>query len=87
MVQPIARRSGAGIVRSLVLRGAMTCDEIALSTRASERTVRGRLEELAACSLVEMLPNAESSGSPKFVANNRLIAAAAAGHIDYVLGR
>ncbi|TFD27008.1 ArsR family transcriptional regulator [Cryobacterium cryoconiti] len=87
MVQLIARRSGAGIVRFLVLRGAMTIEEIAKSTRASQRTVRRHLEELVDCDLVDELPNRNSSETSRFVANNRIIAAAASGHLDYVLGR
>jgi len=87
MVRLMARRSGAGIVRFLVLRGAMTIDEIATSTRASERTVRRHLEGLKDCNLVDELANSDSSDASRFVANNRIIAAAAAGHVDFVLGR
>lgn len=87
MVQLIARRSGADIVRSLALRGPMTSIEIASSTRATVRAVHRNLAVLKASNLIQELPDGASSDAVKYAVNDAVVATTTTGHIDYILGR
>lgn len=86
MVELIARRSVASIVRSLALQGPMTCVELTTSTLATEQMVRRDLAVLTAGDFVAELRHGPRSEST-YILNTVVLADAATGHVDYVLGR
>ena len=86
MIEPIARRSVAIIVRSLALKGPLTCGELTSSTQALESSV---LRDLAVLTqgdfVVEMRSDRRSEAT--YALNNAALVAATAGHVDCILGR
>ena len=86
MIEPIAQRSVANIVRSLALKGPLTCAELTSETRTSEDAVRRDLTMLTHSAFV-----AEVTGIPgleaRYALNDAALAAATTGHVDCILGR
>lgn len=86
MVELIARRSVANIVRTLALAGPLTCRELTSATQAAEVTVRRDLAVLTQSDFVNEF-GTDSSVESRYALNDSALAAAAAGHVDCVLGR
>lgn len=86
MIELIARRSVANIVRSLALKGPLTCGELTSSTRAVESAVRRDLAVLTEYDFVDEV-RSDRSSEATYVLNNTVLVAAATAHVDYVLGR
>ena len=86
MIEPIARRSVANIVRSLALTGPLTCGELVKSTRALESSVLRDLAVLEKSDFVAELHGGRGSEA-RYVLNDAALVAATAGHVDCILGR
>ncbi|MFC5931715.1 hypothetical protein D6T64_04595 [Cryobacterium melibiosiphilum] len=86
MIEPIARRSVANIVRSLALKGPLTCGELTSWTHSLESAV---LRDLAVLTQGDFVAEVHSdcTSEATYVLNDAVLVAAATAHVDCVLGR
>ena len=84
MIEPIASRSVANIVRSLALKGPLTCGELTSLTATGEGAV---LRDLAILTHGNFVIEVNSGCNTKYVLDDAAVVAAATGHVDCILGR